>query len=352
MPYRRIACMRTMIALLALLIGGPTNAEEVKPGILRTPDERFAGLTDFPYAPNYMQVGEVRLHYLDEGPKDAQETILLIHGEPTWSYLFRKMIPVFVDAGYRVIAPDLVGFGKSDKYIDEAAYSYVMQVDHMTEVVQKLNLQGVTFFGQDWGGLVGLRVVGNVPDRFARVVVSNTGMPAASGLQGWIGYPLFKLSVWWEGPITFEELSENVTFPRWVAYNYHVEDLPIGRLMTRMGGKDSVKDAYNAPFPDQRYKAATQIMPYLVPSQLRQNEAVWQTVYEQWQKPFLVAFTDSDPVTAGGEQVFLRRVPTAQNVTIRGAGHFVQEDAGPELAQLIIDFIDEKELPVEISVGE
>jgi haloalkane dehalogenase len=343
--------MRAVVLLLGLLLSGITVAEEVKPGILRTPDEQFAGLDDFPFTPNYMQVGDVRLHYLDEGPQNAQETILLIHGEPTWSYLFRKMIPVFVNAGYRVIAPDLVGFGKSDKYVDESAYSYVMQVDHMTELVQKLNLSGMTFFGQDWGGLVGLRVVGNMPDRFARVVVSNTGMPAASGLQGWIGYPLFKLRVWWEGPMTFEELSENVTFPRWVAYNYHVDDLPIGRLMTRMGGDESVKHAYEAPFPDQSYKAATQIMPYLVPSQLRENEVVWQEVYEQWQKPFLVAFTDSDPVSAGGEQVFLRRVPTAQNVTIRGAGHFVQEDAGPELAQLIVDFIEENELPSEISVG-
>lgn len=343
--------MNKILLLLGLVLSGLAVAEEVKPGIVRTADERFAGLDDYPFAPHYMQIGDVRLHYLDEGPEGAEETILLIHGEPTWSYLFRNMIPVFVDAGYRVIVPDMVGFGKSDKYVDEDAYSYVMQVDHMTELVQKLNLTGMTFFGQDWGGLVGLRVVGNMPDRFARVVVSNTGMPAASGLQGWIGYPLFKLRVWWEGPMTFEELSENITFPRWVAYNYHVDDLPIGRLMTRMGGDESVHQAYEAPFPDQSYKAATQIMPYLVPSQLRENEAVWQEVYEQWHKPFLVAFTDSDPVSAGGEQVFLRRVPSAQNVTIRGAGHFVQEDAGPELAQLIVDFIADRELPTEISVG-
>ena len=340
--------MRYIALFFTLLLSGLSFAQEVKPGILRTADERFVGLKDYPYSPNYMQVGEVRLHYLDEGPRDAKETILLIHGEPTWSYLFRKMIPVFVAAGYRVIAPDMVGFGKSDKYMDEGAYSYVMQVDHMSELVKRLDLNDVTFFGQDWGGLVGLRVVGNMPDRFARVVVSNTGLPAASGVQGLIGYPLFKLRVWWEGPITFEELSENITFARWVAYNYHVDDLPIGRLMTRMGGDNSTHAAYEAPFPDQRYKAATQIMPYLVPSQLRENEVVWQEVYEQWQKPFLVAFTDSDPVSAGGEQIFLRRVPTAQNVTIRGAGHFVQEDAWPELAQLMVDFISGKPLPSEI----
>ena len=349
MKYRVRVRVIKITMLLGFLLGGYVFAGEVKPGILRTPDERFAGLDDFPFAPHYMQVGEVRLHYLDEGPKNAAETLLLLHGEPTWSYLFRKMIPVFVAAGYRVIAPDMVGFGKSDKYLDEDAYSYVMQVDHISELVQRLDLNGATFFGQDWGGLVGLRVVGNMPDRFDRVVVSNTALPAASGVRGWIGYPLFKLSVWWEGPMTFEELSENLTFPRWVAYNYYVDDLPIGRLMTRMGGDESVQHAYEAPFPDRTYKAATQIMPYLVPSQLRQNEVIWQEVFEQWRKPFLVAFTDADPVTAGGEQVFLRRVPAAQNVTVRGAGHFVQEDAGPELAQLIVDFIQDKELPNEIT---
>ena len=326
------------------------HADEIKPGILRTPEARFAGIQDFPYAPNYLQVGDIRLHYIDEGPRDG-ETILLIHGEPTWSYLFRKMIPIFVDAGYRVVAPDLVGFGRSDKYVDEDAYSYVMQVEFMQKLVVNLNLSDVTFFGQDWGGLIGLRVVGAEPERFARVVVSNTGMPAASGIQGWIGYPLFKLAVWWEGPMTMEELQSNLTFPRWVAYNYHVEDLPVGEIMSFMGGNDIARAAYEAPFPEQRYKAATQIMPYLVPSQLRENEVVWREVFEKWDKPFLAAFTDSDPVSRGGERVFLRRVPTAQNVSIRGAGHFVQEDAGPELAQLIVDFMQGRELPAEIRVA-
>ncbi|MGI9326378.1 MAG: alpha/beta fold hydrolase, partial [Pseudomonadales bacterium] len=238
------------------------------------------------------------------------------------------------------------------KYIDEDAYSYAMQVGYMQKLVTHLQLNNVTFFGQDWGGLIGLRVVAAEPDRFARVVVSNTGLPAAAGVRGWIGYPLFKLAVWWEGPMTLEELQENVTFPRWVAYNYHVEDLPIDRLMSLMGGDNRAAAAYTAPFPEQRYKAATQIMPYLVPSQLRENEVAWKHVFEKWQKPFLVAFTDSDPVTAGGEQVFLDRVPSAQNVTIHGAGHFVQEDAGPELATLMIDFMQGRELPEAITIGQ
>jgi haloalkane dehalogenase len=327
----------SLLVLPLLLAAGNIRGDEIAPGILRTPDERFADLKDFPFQANYMQIGDYRIHYLDEGPADAPP-VLLIHGEPTWSYLFRKMIPILTAAGHRVIAPDLVGFGKSDKPADESDYSYQMQVDVMVEFTQRLNLTEATFFGQDWGGLVGLRVVSAEPDRFARVVVSNTGMPAASGFQGWIGYPMFKLAVWWAGDITFEELQAEVTFPRWVAYSYTVDDLPIGEIMNFMGGDSAVVAAYEAPFPEQRYKAGAQIMPYLVPSQLRENEDAW-AVFEAWDKPFLVAFSDSDPITRGGYQTFLNRVPTAQNITIEGAGHFVQEDAGPELAELINTFI-------------
>ena len=342
------------VALAALPFGVSSLADEVLPGVLRTPDARFENLADWPYAPNYRQVGDIRLHYVDvrpetadEGPWDG-ETLLLIHGEPTWSYLFRKMIPAFTAAGYRVVAPDLVGFGRSDKFADEDAYSYPMQVDYMLELVRALDLSNVTFFGQDWGGLVGLRVVATAPERFARVVVSNTGLPAADGLRGFFGYPLFKLAVWWEGALTLEELQAEVTFARWVAYSYHIDDLPIGRLMSFMGASEDVRAAYAAPFPDRRYKAGAQIMPYLVPSQLRENEAAW-AVFENWDKPFLVAFTDSDPITRGGEQTFLNRVPNPQNVTIRGAGHFVQEDAGPALARLMVDFMQGKELPEAIN---
>jgi haloalkane dehalogenase len=187
---------------------------------------------------------------------------------------------------------------------------------------------------------VGLRLVTAEPERFARVVVSNTGLPAADGLQGWIGYPLFRLNVWWTGPLTMDELRADLTFPRWVAYSHHEDDLPIGELMSFMGAtaQADIARAYEAPFPDRRYKAGAHVMPYLVPSQLRENAEAWQ-VLEAWDKPFLVAFTDSDPITRGGEQAFLTRVPTAENVTIRGAGHFVQEDAGERLARIINHFI-------------
>jgi haloalkane dehalogenase len=325
------------------------HSEEIRPGVLRTPDAHFVDLSEYPFDPHYMEIDGMRVHYLDEGPRDG-EPILLIHGEPNWSYLFRRMIPILVEAGYRVVAPDLVGFGKSDKYAEEAAYSYAMQVAFMRELVVRLYLRDATFFGQDWGGLIGLRVVAAEPDRFARVVVSNTALPGASGVGGMVGYPLFKAAVWWLGPITLEELQTDVTFPRWVAYSQHVGDLPVGEAMAVLSGGKQRSKGYEAPFPDRRYKAAAHIMPYLVLSQLRENEEAWERVFDKWDKPFLVAFTDGDPITAGGEAVFLERVPTAQNVTIRGAGHFVQEDAGPELARLMIDFMQGRPLPTEISI--
>ena len=209
--YRSLFCVCAF--LLTVL---PAAADEVAPGVLRTPDARFENLEGYPFQPNYLEIDGLRVHYLDEGPRDA-DPILLIHGEPTWSYLFRKMIPVFTAAGHRVIAPDLIGFGRSDKLISEDAYSYPFQVDVMNKLVARLNLEEATFFGQDWGGLIGLRVVADSPERFARVVVSNTGLPAASGIQGWLGYPLFRLAVWWEGAMTMQQLRENLTFPRWVA---------------------------------------------------------------------------------------------------------------------------------------
>lgn len=333
------------LTLIVLALGNAPAlfGEEVAPGVVRTPDARFENLVDYPFKPNYIEIDGLRVHYLDEGPKDANP-ILLIHGEPTWSYLFRKMIPVFTAAGHRVIAPDLIGFGRSDKLTSEDAYSYQFQVDVMSELVERLDLNNATNFGQDWGGLIGLRVVAEHPERFSRVIVSNTGLPAASGIRGWLGYPLFKLAVWWQGSVTFEELTENITFPRWVAFSYYIDTLPIADLMQFMGAKDDVIAAYEAPFPGPEYKAGTQIMPYLVPSQLRENEAVWREVFEKWEKPFLVAFTDSDPISKGGEQVFIDRIPGATNITIKGAGHFVQEDVGPELAALINDFIDGKEV--------
>jgi haloalkane dehalogenase len=168
------------IPVIVVLLAGANLAQEVQPGILRTPDERFEGLPDFDFEPHYEQINGYRVCYLDEGPRDG-EPILLLHGEPTWSYLYRKMIPVLTDAGYRCIVPDLIGFGRSDKPVDMETHTYKFHVDAMAELVKKLDLKDATFFGQDWGGLIGLRVVAEDPDRFARVVVSNTGLPIGMG---------------------------------------------------------------------------------------------------------------------------------------------------------------------------
>lgn len=326
-------------ACLSLSLATPAAAEEVSPGVFRTPDSRFENLKDYPFAPNYMDIQGLRIHYLDEGPAEAAP-ILLLHGEPTWSYLFRKMIPVLTAAGHRVIVPDMAGFGKSDKPASIDDYSYPFHIDTMTELVRRLNLQEATFFGQDWGGLVGLRVVGEMPDRFARVVVSNTGLVAATGFRAWLFQTLWKLRVWWQGPTTIEEMRED--FSKWVAYSYHNEDIDVGAIMRLMGQLDEREiQAYEAPYPDSRYKAGPQIFPYLIPSQLQENEVVWREVFEKWDKPFLVAFTDEDPVTSRTplEQQFMERIPNPTRVTIKGVGHFVQEEVGPELAELIDDFI-------------
>jgi haloalkane dehalogenase len=300
--------------------------------ILRTPDERFADLPDYPFAPHYADVtavagepGTLRVHYLDEGPRDAAP-VLLMHGEPSWSYLYRHMIPTLVAAGHRVIAPDLVGFGKSDKPAEQGDYSYAAHVAWMHELLfDQLDLTGITFFGQDWGGLVGLRLVAARPDRFARVVVGNTGLPEGDG-----------------------KLSE--AFLAWQKFSRESPVFPIGTIINGGSATDlspEVIAAYDAPFPDETFKSGARIFPSHVPSLAddpgaAENREAWK-VFEQWRKPWLCAFSDKDPVTKGGEGPFLRRVPGTEgqpHTTIVGGGHFLQEDKGPELAEVIVQFID------------
>jgi haloalkane dehalogenase len=295
--------------------------------VLRTPDERFEALADFPYAPHYVEIpdgegGVLRVHHLDEGPADGP-VVLLMHGEPTWSYLYRHMIPVLTSAGMRCVAPDLVGFGRSDKPTRTSDYTYGRHVEWMSSVLfEALDLRGVTLFAQDWGGLVGLRLVARDPDRFDRIVVSNTGFPAGDG-----------------------KVSE--AFLAWQRYSREAPSLAIGKLVA--GGcvtplAPEVVAAYDAPFPDDSYKAGARIFPSLMPMSeddpaTPANRAAWE-VLERFEKPFICAFSDSDPITRGGDGPFLRRVPGATGQphrTIEGAGHFVQEDKGPELAALIIE---------------
>ena len=339
--------MHFTIVFSVLFFVMPAMAEEVKPGILRTPDAQFANLKDFPFKPNYMEVQGLRVHYLDEGPGDG-DPILLLHGQPTWGYLFRTMIPVLTQAGHRVIVPDMAGFGRSDKPISKYDYSYPLHIEMMSELITRLDLREATFFGQDWGGLVGLRVVAALPDRFARVVVSNTGLISASGIQSMIAYPLLKLAVWWEGPMSYEEMRERRSFRSWIAYSYYGTDLAVDKLMRDMGGitDPQIIAGYEAPYPSGKYKAGAQIFPYLIPSQLSENEEAWHDVFEKWNKPFLVAFTDGDPVTSPTDfaEQFETRVPGASRVVIKNVGHFVQEEVGPQLAELMNDFIAGREV--------
>jgi len=290
---------------------------------LRTPDECFQNLPDFPFAPHYLELNGLRLHYLDEGPP-AAAPILLLHGEPSWCFLYRKMIPGLVAAGHRVIAPDLIGFGRSDKLVERAAYTYQLHVDFITAFVEALDLHGITLFAQDWGGLIGLRVAAENEARFARLVVANTGLPTGD-------QPMT------EGFMRWREYSQTVE-------HFHVGGILKGACVTEL--TPEVIAAYNAPFPDDRYKAGARQFPVLVPISpddpaAAANRRAW-TVLRRWQKPLLTAFSDSDPVTRGGERVFQKLVPGAQgqpHTTITGAGHFLQEDKGEELAQVLLDFI-------------
>ncbi|MDB4815923.1 haloalkane dehalogenase [Gammaproteobacteria bacterium] len=346
------------ISLLSFL----SFSYEVKEGVLRTPDDRFENLENYPFRPNYMMIDGLRIHYLDEGPNDA-DPIILFHGEPTWSYLFRKMIPVLTEAGYRVVVPDMVGFGKSDKFESKHDYSYQHHIEVMKELIKRLDLKNATHFGQDWGGLVGLRVVAEMPNRFSQVVVSNTGMVSREGISAWFMQRLVELTVWWNGPITYKELilaaqesmntdsptpsSATSMFSKWMAYSYYSEDMDIVGIIENFGQlnlSEEEKRAYEAPYPSGKYKAGAHVWPYLIPTQLQENEKYWKEVYEEWDKPFLVAFGSEERITIRMKDDFLNRIPNPTVITLGGAGHFVQEEVGPELAQIIINFIEGKKV--------
>ena len=347
--------LRSFLILIALIVisgavaivglQAPTDWQPAES--IRTPESRFANIPDYPFSPNYTELSGYRVHYVDEGPRDAP-VVLLLHGQPSWSYLYRHMIPPLAAAGYRVVAPDLVGFGKSDKPLEQSDHSYQMHIDLMTDLVRRLDLKRITFFGQDWGGLIGLRVVANEPDRFSHIMLSNTGLPAAEGIGGWVGYPLFRLAVWREGTPTLQDLQEDFGFARWVAYAKTTKDFDFAGLFqsstTRALSAEELA-AYAAPFPDEPYLAAPHIFPYLVPSQLRQNAAVMRDVFAKWDKPFLTAFGDSDPVTVGGEKIWQETVPGAADqphTIIKNAAHFIQEDQPKQLVQLMIALMESR----------
>ncbi|MCH8907208.1 MAG: alpha/beta fold hydrolase [Candidatus Heimdallarchaeota archaeon] len=313
--------------------------------ILRTPDERFTDLPDYPFEPNYVTINGLRIHYVDEGPKDGKQ-ILLLHGEPTWSYLYRKMIPPLAEKGYRVIAPDLVGFGKTDKFALRKDHTYDLHVEVMTKFVEALNLAEINLFIHDWGGLIGLRVVHNLSDKFITIMAANTGFPRAKGFKGLFGHMVFKRKIKQIGKVTAEELWDNPTFLRWVAFSQTVEIFDIGELLQRASETELSKEelaAYDAPFPDESYKEGPRAMTMLTTSQLRLNKKVWDTTFKTWNKQFMTAFSDKDPITRGGERTFKRDIPGARDINhpiIMNAGHFLQEDKPIELFELLTNFIE------------
>lgn len=290
---------------------------------VRTPDSRFEGLPDYDFAPHYVDIDGMRMHYVDEGPRDGG-VVLLLHGEPSWSYLYRHMIPPLRDAGLRVIAPDLIGFGKSDKPTRKSDYSYAGHVGWMTAFLEALDLSGINLFCQDWGSLIGLRVAAENEHRFARIALGNGALPTG-------------------------DQAIPKAFKIWRTFALYSPWFPIGRIL-QMGTVEELSAAevaaYDAPFPSARYKAGARAFPKLVPTTPDDpardaNRAAWD-IFRQWSKPFLTTFSNRDPIMRGGEKVWQDSVPGAQgqeHVIIRNAGHFLQDDKGPELAEVLIRFI-------------
>jgi haloalkane dehalogenase len=296
--------------------------------VLRTPDERFVDLPGYSFKPHYVEVAvhdgsPVRVHYLDEGPADG-EVVLLLHGEPSWSYLYRHMVPVLVSAGLRAVAIDLVGFGRSDKPASRHDYTYQAHVDWTWAAVEAIGLDAITLVGQDWGGLIGLRLVGEHPGRFARVVAANTFLPTGDTHPG-------------------------DAFLAWQRYSQETPELRIGRIVN--GGcvtelDPEVVAAYDAPFPDETYKQGARQFPLLVPTSpddpaAPANRVAWESL-RRFRRPFLCAFSDSDAITRGADGPLRSHIPGAAgqpHITVTGAGHFLQEDKGHQLAGIVANFV-------------
>lgn len=288
---------------------------------IRTPEERFEDLPDFPYDPKYVDVGDARMAYVESG--EGAETVLCLHGEPTWSFLYRKMIPVLSEKG-RVIAPDLIGFGRSEKYTDMEDYTFTSEYEALETLIQELDLDNITLVGQDWGGILGLYAVKQMPDRFSRIVPMNTGLPDGT-----------------------QEMPEE-----WIQFRDFVKstnDLPIGFLIDAgcvTEVSDEAKRGYEAPFPDPSYMAGARAMPLRVPTSPDDEGAEEMRETREflsgWNKPAFVLFSDSDPITRPSRDFLRDLIPTAKDqpdIWVEGAGHFLQEDKGREIAEHIVDFI-------------
>ncbi|EDY85731.1 haloalkane dehalogenase [gamma proteobacterium HTCC5015] len=294
--------------------------------ILRTPEHRFSNLRGYPFSPHFVDIdGILRMHYVDEGGSSSQSTVLMLHGEPSWSYLYRHMIPVCAKAGHRVIAPDLIGFGKSDKAADVREYSYQRHVDWMHSFLNQLDLKNITLVCQDWGSLIGLRLAAEQPDRFDRLVIANGFLP------------------------TGDQKMPSV-FKLWQAFSQYSPWFPISRIVEVGSARNfdkEIRRAYDAPFPSPAYKAGARAFPKLVPTRpddpaSEANRQAWE-VLKRWEQPVLTCFSDGDPITRGGDRLLQKLIPgtRGQSHQTLSGGHFLQEDCGPEFARVINQFIND-----------
>jgi haloalkane dehalogenase len=300
--------------------------------ILRTPDDRFENLPDYPFKPHYLTVSDrveevaIRIHCIDEGDS-ASQTVLMLHGEPSWSFLYRKMVKPFVQAGYRVVAPDLPGFGKSDKPGKRTDYSYARHVAWMQDWLRAMDLQNIILICQDWGGLIGMRLVADEPDRFARVVTTNTMLPTG-------------------------DHSPGEAFLKWLKFSQDVPVFPAGQIVnmaTVTNLPEAVMAAYDAPFPEDSYKEGARQFPLLVPTrpddpESQANRDAWK-VLMGYEKPWLCAFGDSDPITGAAAPIIQKLIPGCQgqpHTTLRGGGHFIQEDCGEELSRVVLEWLPKR----------
>jgi haloalkane dehalogenase len=337
---------------------------------VRTPDERFENLYNYPFAPNYTEVddsegGKLRMHYLDEGPKDG-EVILCMHGQPSWSYLYRNMIPILTNAGYRCIAPDLIGFGKSDKPASIDDYTYARHVEWVRQLINNIDLTDITLIGQDWGGLIGLRLAAENDTVFARIVVANTGLPTGAPIPEAMHESVYK--IFDETPaLPPQEMFQAMAgatngfgFFHWVKYcaeypDFNVTDIirpgELNASTNENAFSPEEQAGYGAPFPDNTYMSGARKFPTLVPIlpnnvAIPANKAAWK-VFEKWEKPLITAFSNNDMVSAGGEKIFQDRVPGAKgqkHTSINGGGHFLQDARAAELSKVVIQFIQDNPL--------
>lgn len=320
----------------------------MKSNVLRTPDEAFENLVDYPFSANYLTVDGMRMHYVDEG-KAHHNVIFLLHGQPSWSYLYRHMIPLLVNAGFRVIAPDLIGFGKSDKPVNCSAHTYAGHVQWMQSFVQQLGIKHASAFMQDWGGMIGLRVLAKEPQWLARLVVANTALAEMSKVEKFLVPKILTLLRYKAGKPTLDQFSQDMSYGNWAGYFRHCEQLQVGEILQLCSTRRlsaAEMQAYDAPFPSAEYYAAPRKMPEIVASDLAAVNDDWAKL-KKWHKPVLTLFSDKDPFLAdrGYDKKFQENFSGAQgqpHLTIENASHFLQEDKAQELVTNLVNWLNKQ----------